>query len=104
MNLEHTVRHVVSVLRSCKDKFQFEGTLPWGITAIIKSAKGDKSKPTDHEGKRLEKIIPPRITTCKLCGGKGQIEGDVCVQCNGSGRMIVTSEIVTYIKPFEPQV
>lgn len=104
MNLEHTVRYVVGVLRSCKNKSQFEDTLPWGITAIAKSSKEDKSKRIDHEGKRLEKFIPPRITSCKLCGGRGQIEGDVCVQCQGSGRVVVTSEIVTYIKPFEPQV
>ncbi len=59
MDLEHTVRYVVGVLRSCKNKSQFEDTLPWGVKAIAKSAKEEKSIPQDHEGKRLEKFIPP---------------------------------------------
>ncbi|MFR9546727.1 MAG: hypothetical protein SNJ29_14295 [Rikenellaceae bacterium] len=102
MNLESTVRYVIGVLRSCKNKTQFEDSLPWGITAIVKSTAESRVKPRDHEGKRIEKIIPPRITSCKICGGTGQLNSGICCQCNGSGRVVVTSEIITYIKPFEP--
>lgn len=100
MTLEGTVRYVVGVLRSCNVK-QLESTMPWGVTAISKAAAISRDK-RDYEGKRLDKIIPPRITTCKICGGTGRNDGDVCSQCQGSGRVVIVSEITTYMVAYEP--
>ncbi|MFI3322448.1 MAG: hypothetical protein R3Y50_07990 [Rikenellaceae bacterium] len=101
MTLENTIRSVIKVLRSCNNKTQFEGTLPWGVTSIAKCATNQKLGKIDHQGKRQERILPPRVTSCKMCDGAGYVAGHVCTQCNGTGRVVVTSEVITYIKPYE---
>lgn len=106
MTLENTIRNVVKVLQSCKDNAQLSEILPWGVEAIERSATQAPAKPLlkARDGKMLERITPPRIASCRLCGATGLIEGAICRQCNGSGRVIVESEITTYIQPYKPQV
>ena len=35
--------------------------------------------------------------------GKGKVDGCGCKQCKGSGRVIVSSEVVTYITAYDPE-
>lgn len=60
------------------------------------------------------RYIPTRVAVCKRCGGKGvvfeysdenrtKVSGSCrCPTCLGSGRVKVTSSVVTTIKPFIP--
>lgn len=104
MNLSETVAKVVKVLHSCKTKEQYDGSFSWGINAISKAAtETPKKYKPQNRGKKLERITSPRITCCKLCDGTGKIDGGNCLQCEGSGRVIVTSEVVTYINAYKPK-
>lgn len=50
---------------------------------------------------RREKTVPPHVAVCRVCGGK--VDGCGCKQCKGSGRVIVSSEVVTYITAYDPE-
>ena len=52
---------------------------------------------------KREKTIPPHIVACKVCEGKGVKDGAVCPQCKGSGRVIVSCEVTTYISAYVPE-
>ena len=52
---------------------------------------------------KRKRIIPPHIVACKICEGKGIKGGDVCPQCKGSGRVIVSCEVTTYISAYVPE-
>lgn len=62
-----------------------------------------ESAPRQHPNPKREKTIPPHIVACKLCGGKGMKEGEECPQCQGSGRVIVSCEVTTYITAYVPE-
>ena len=52
---------------------------------------------------KRERTIPPHIVACKVCEGKGMIDGGACPQCKGSGRVIVSCEVTTYISAYVPE-
>lgn len=52
---------------------------------------------------KREKTIPPHIVVCRVCEGKGAKEGTTCQQCKGSGRVIVSCEVTTYIAAYVPE-
>lgn len=52
---------------------------------------------------KREKTIPPHIVACKVCEGKGTKDGDICPQCKGSGRVIVSCEVTTYVTAYVPE-
>lgn len=52
---------------------------------------------------KREKTIPPHIVACKVCEGKGVKDGAVCLQCKGSGRVVVSCEVTTYISAYVPE-
>ena len=49
-----------------------------------------------------ERTIPPHIVVCRVCGGKGETDGTVCPQCQGSGRVIVSHEVKTFVTAYIP--
>ncbi|RLT71270.1 molecular chaperone DnaJ [Parabacteroides sp. CH2-D42-20] len=49
------------------------------------------------------RTIPPHVVACKVCDGRGIIDGHICEQCKGSGRVIVTCDVVTYVMAFVPE-
>lgn len=50
-----------------------------------------------------ERTIPPHIVACKICGGKGTRDGATCPQCKGSGRVIVSCEVTTFVSAYVPE-
>ena len=52
---------------------------------------------------KREKTIPPHIVACKVCEGKGVKDDAVCPQYKGSGRVIVSCEVTTYISAYVPE-
>ena len=52
---------------------------------------------------KRERMIPPHIVVCKVCEGKGTKEGATCPQCKGSGRVIVSCEVTTYVSAYVPE-
>lgn len=52
---------------------------------------------------KREKTIPPHIVACKVCEGKGTKDGDTCPQCKGSGRVIVSCKVTTYVTAYTPE-
>lgn len=52
---------------------------------------------------KREKKIPPHIVACKVCEGKGEKNGVACPQCKGSGRVIVSCEVTTYVSAYVPE-
>lgn len=52
---------------------------------------------------RRERTIPPHIVACKVCGGRGVTGGEICPQCKGSGRVIVSCEVTTYVSAYVPE-
>lgn len=52
---------------------------------------------------KRERTIPPHIVACKVCEGKGMKEGAICPQCKGSGRVIVSCEVTTYVSAYVPE-
>ena len=67
-----------------------------------KTAVKQETPDYDLRTKR-ERTIPPQIVACKVCGGKGIKEGTICPQCKGSGRVIVSCEVVTYVTAYQPE-
>ena len=64
-----------------------------------------EQQPTGMESPapKRENTIPPHIVACKVCEGKGVKDGAVCPQCKGSGRVIVSCEVTTYISAYVPE-
>lgn len=54
-------------------------------------------------GLKRERTIPPHIVACKVCEGKGTKDGATCPQCKGSGRVIVSCEVTTYVSAYVPE-
>ena len=52
---------------------------------------------------KRERTIPPHIVAGKVCEGKGTKEGATCPQCKGSGRVIVSCEVTTYVSAYVPE-
>lgn len=52
---------------------------------------------------KRERRIPPHIVACKVCEGKGMKDGTACPQCKGSGRVIVSCEVTTYVSAYVPE-
>lgn len=65
----------------------------------------EAQQPTDAKVSvpKREKTIPPHIVACKVCEGKGMKEGAICPQCKGSGRVIVSCEVTTYVAAYVPE-
>lgn len=57
----------------------------------------------EHKGIKRTKTIPPHVVACKVCEGSGSIDGHVCEQCKGSGRVIVTCDVTTYVMAYAPE-
>ncbi len=60
----------------------------------------------------MEKEIkrPPRIAVCRECNGTGTLKTESfkshplpCPQCEGSGRVTVSSATILYIRPYRPK-
>lgn len=51
---------------------------------------------------------PPKVALCRICQGTGKVEGDTpkerhtCLQCEGSGRVTVSCEMILDIRPYRP--
>ena len=58
---------------------------------------------TESPALKREKTIPPHIVVCKVCEGKGRKEGAICPQCKGTGRVIVSCEVTTYVSAYVPE-
>ena len=69
------------------------------------SQRSKSQQPTTVEipAPKREKTIPPHIVVCKVCEGKGMNEGVTCPQCKGSGRVIVSCEVTTYVSAYVPE-
>lgn len=52
---------------------------------------------------KRERTIPPHIVACKVCGGTGVKDGATCPQCKGSGRVIVSCEVTTFVSAYVPE-
>lgn len=68
----------------------------------------------DGELRRMITIIdkPAKVCVCKRCGGKGAIRVktgafdyhfETCTQCEGSGRVTVSSHVEYEILPYKPK-
>ena len=64
--------------------------------------KSELRQPESPAPKR-EKKIPPHIVACKVCEGRGEKDGATCPQCKGSGRVIVSCEVTTYVSAYVPE-
>ena len=75
------------------------------MNSILKGLKrkADRPNKTDELLPKRERIIPPHIVVCKVCEGKGTKEGATCPQCKGSGRVIVSCEVTTYVSAYVPE-
>ena len=62
--------------------------------------KADRPNKTDELLPKRERMIPPHIVVCE---GKGTKEGATCPQCKGSGRVIVSCEVTTYVSAYVPE-
>nr|DAO56117.1 MAG TPA: TRYPTOPHAN RNA-BINDING ATTENUATOR PROTEIN-INHIBITORY PROTEIN REGULATION, ANTI-TRAP [Caudoviricetes sp.] len=63
-----------------------------------------KSKETQEpKGVKRIKTIPPHVVACKVCEGRGNMDGRICEQCKGSGRVIVTCDVTTYVMAYTPE-
>lgn len=49
-----------------------------------------------------ERTIPPHIVACRVCSGKGEKDGAICTQCKGSGRVIVSHKVKTFVSAYIP--
>ena len=69
------------------------------------SQRSKSQQPTTVEipAPKRETTIPPHIVVCKVCEGKGMNEGVTCPQCKGSGRVIVSCEVTTYVSAYVPE-
>lgn len=76
------------------------------MTNVLKKMLGRKAKSEPVEKKpepTNERTIPPHVVACKVCSGTGLVEGETCWQCKGSGRVIVSHEVKTFVSAFVPE-
>ena len=75
------------------------------MDSILNRFKRKASRPDKTDGllPKREKLIPPHIVVCKVCEGTGTKNGMVCLQCKGSGRVIVSCEVTTYVSAYVPE-
>lgn len=100
--LSSIIRYTIKVLLSCKTEEQLNNATSWAVAVIANKFKEkDSSMQCDPRGDPHTRNIPPRVTTCKICSGTGYVEDEYCHQCKGSGRVVVSSDVVTYVKAFE---
>lgn len=57
----------------------------------------------EPQGIKRTKTIPPHVVACKACEGSGGMDGHICEQCKGSGRVIVTCDVTTYVTAYVPE-
>lgn len=100
--LSSTIRYVTKVLRSCKNDEQLDNAMNWAVAVIAEKAKESKI-PVDSRGVSHKRLISPRVVACRLCGGIGYHADMVCEQCGGSGRVIVSSDVVTFVTAYKPK-
>lgn len=101
--LSSIIRYTIKVLLSCTTEEQLSNATSWAVAVITNKTKdSDNSIRSDPRDCPHTRNIPPRVTTCKICSGTGAIDNDCCYQCKGSGRVIVSSDVVTYVMAFEP--
>lgn len=62
-----------------------------------------QSPSTESLAPKREKVIPPHIVACKVCEGKGMRDDELCPQCKGSGRVVVSCEVTTYVSAYMPE-
>ena len=62
-----------------------------------------KKEVQEAQGIKRTKTIPPHVVACKVCAGRGNIDGHICEQCKGSGRVIVTCDVTTYVMAYAPE-
>lgn len=70
---------------------------------VKRQSESQQSAGMESPAPKREKTIPPHIVACKVCEGKGVKDGAVCPQCKGSGRVIVSCEVTTYISAYVPE-
>lgn len=51
----------------------------------------------------VTKHIDEHLCVCRYCNGTGKINGEKCRRCDGSGRVVVSSDVTTYVRPFNPE-
>lgn len=68
-----------------------------------KFKKKRESRQPECPAPKQERTIPPHIVACKVCEGKGTKDGATCPQCKGSGRVIVSCEVTTYVSAYVPE-
>ena len=77
------------------------------MTNVLKRMLGRKAKQELVEKKpepTSERTIAPHVVVCKVCSGTGKLEGETCWQCNGSGRVIVSHEVKTFVSAYVPEI
>lgn len=57
----------------------------------------------DYRNIKRERTIAPHVVVCKVCEGTGMKDDRTCPQCDGSGRVIVTCEVTTYVTAYVPE-
>ncbi|MFR9547233.1 MAG: hypothetical protein SNJ29_16905 [Rikenellaceae bacterium] len=100
-SLSGTIRYVAKVLRSCSQD-QFENSIDWAVAVVATKAKETPKLRADPRGVSKRRSIPPRVTVCQECNGTGEYLDNVCEQCGGSGRVVVSSEIETFVAAYNP--
>ena len=61
--------------------------------------KKQRHRPAPQEPEPThERTIPPHIVACRVCGGKGETDGTVCPQCQGSGRVARSKDFCNGIR------
>jgi len=48
-------------------------------------------------------IKGPKIAICRMCHGTGTVNGKKCTQCEGSGRVIVMTEMNVDVTPWREE-
>ena len=102
--LSSTIRYVAKVLQSCKTEEQLNNSMNWAVAVIATKAKESKQQSADClRGKSHKRLIPPRVVACRQCGGRGYLMDLECEQCGGSGRVIVSSDVETFVTAYKPK-
>lgn len=65
--------------------------------------EAQRPTPAETFAPKRERTIPPHIVACKVCEGRGTKDGATCPQCKGSGRVIVSCEVTTYVSAYVPE-
>lgn len=100
--LSSTIRYVTKVLQSCKTEEQLDASMKWAVAVIATKANEGNKEPIDSRGKSHKRLIPPRVVACRMCSGIGYHADMECEQCGGSGRVIVCSDVETFVTAYKP--